>query len=143
DNAQVESQVEVLHSEGIANDVIGSLGLVKDPEFQASGSEYERQRETLARFEDALGARRVGQSYVIEVSFRSRDPAKAARIVNAVTAAYLRDQLKAKEDVAKEASNWVEGQITDLGVKLNAAAAAAQEFRVSHGINETGGSTSQ
>ena len=143
DNAQVESQVEVLRSENIANEVIGKLRLIDDPEFRASGTEYERQRATLGRFEDALTARRVGQSYVIEVAFRSRDAAKAARIANAVTAAYLHDQQQAKEDVAKQASEWVEAQITDLGVKLNTAAAEAQQFRVSHGINETSGNNGQ
>lgn len=143
DNAQVESQVEVLRSERIANDVIGRLGLVDDPEFRTSGTAYERQRATLTRFEDALSARRVGQSYVIEVSFRSRDPAKAARITNAITDAYLRDQQVAKQDVAKQASDWVEQQIADLGVELNAAAAAAQAFRVSHGINDTAANNNQ
>jgi Mrp family chromosome partitioning ATPase/LPS O-antigen subunit length determinant protein (WzzB/FepE family) len=143
DNAQVESQVEVLQSERIANDVVGRLGLVNDPEFRTSGTEYERRRATLSRFEDALSARRIGQSYVIEVSFRSRDPAKAARIANAVTDAYLHDQQQARQDVAQQASDWVEKQITDLGVQLNAAAAAAQDFRVSHGITEAGGNNNQ
>jgi uncharacterized protein involved in exopolysaccharide biosynthesis len=143
DNAQVESQVEVLRSEGIANDVISKLGLVDDPEFRTSGTTYERLRATITRFEDELSARRVGQSYVIEVTFRSRDPAKAARIANAVTAGYLRDQQQAKQDVAKAASDWVEAQIEALGVKLNAAAAAAQDFRVSHGLSQANGSNSQ
>lgn len=143
DNAQVESQVEVLRSEGVANDVISKLGLVDDVEFRTSGTTYERQRATIARFEDALSAGRVGQSYVIEVSFRSRDPAKAARIANAVAAAYLRDQQQAKEDVAKAAGDWVEAQIEELGVKLNAAAAAAQDFRVSHGLSQANGSNNQ
>jgi Mrp family chromosome partitioning ATPase/LPS O-antigen subunit length determinant protein (WzzB/FepE family) len=137
DNAQVESQVEVLRSERIANDVIANLGLINDADFSHPGTDYERQRAVLAQFENALSARRVGQSYVIEVSFRSRDPDKAARITNAVTDAYLRDQQQAKQDVAEQASQWMEKQITDLGVQLNTAAAAAQEFRVSHGINGT------
>jgi Mrp family chromosome partitioning ATPase/LPS O-antigen subunit length determinant protein (WzzB/FepE family) len=143
DNAQVESQVEVLRSERIADDVIAQLGLVGDPEFQASGTDYERERATVAQFGSALSARRVGQSYVIEVAFRSRNPEKAARIVNAVTDAYLRDQQQAKQDVALQASQWMEKQVTDLGVQLNAAAAAAQEFRVSHGITETTGGNGQ
>jgi len=138
DNAQVESQVEVLQSERIANDVIAHLGLVNDPEFLKPGSDYERQRATLGQFEGARSARRIGQSYAIEVSFRSRDPEKAARITNAITDAYLRDQQQAKRDVAQQASQWTEDQITDLGVKLNAAAAAVQQFRVSHGITDTG-----
>lgn len=143
DSAQVESQVEVLESERIARDVITKLDLINDPEFRQSGSDYERQRAALAAFENALSARRLGQSYVIEVSFRSRDPEKSARIANAVTSAYLRDQQQAKQEVAQQASLWMENQITDLGVQLNAAAAAAQTFRVSHGITEIGGNNSQ
>lgn len=139
DNAQVESQVQVLQSERIANDVIAALGLTNDPEFRgsAAGSDYQRQHTTVDKFESALTARRVGQSYVIEISFRSRDPAKAARITNAITDAYLQDQRQAKRDVAKEASQWMEDRITELGVELNTAAAAVQQFRVSHGIIET------
>jgi Mrp family chromosome partitioning ATPase/capsular polysaccharide biosynthesis protein len=138
DNAQVESQVEVLQSERIATDVIAKLDLINDPEFRKSGTDYERQRAALVEFENALSARRIGQSYVIEVSYRSRDPEKSARITNAVTDAYLRDQQQAKRDVAQQASQWMENQITDLGVQLNTAAAAVQAFRVSRGISETG-----
>ncbi|HEV2185708.1 MAG TPA: GNVR domain-containing protein [Stellaceae bacterium] len=138
DNAQVESQVEVLLSERIGNVVIAALGLTNDPEFGGSGSsDYQRQRTTLDKFEGALSARRVGQSYVIEISFRSRDPAQAARITNAITDAYLKEQRQAKSDVAMEASQWMEDRITELGVELNTAAAAVQQFRVSHGIIET------
>jgi Mrp family chromosome partitioning ATPase/capsular polysaccharide biosynthesis protein len=143
DSAQVETQVEVLLSQRIANDVITKLGLINDPEFHGSGSSYARQRAVLAHFENSLSARRVGQSYVIEVSFRSRDPEKAAQIANAVTDAYLRDQQQARQDVAVQASQWMEKEIADLGVQLNAAAAAAQEFRVSHGITESAGNNSQ
>lgn len=143
DNAQVESQVEVLQSERIANDVIAQLGLINDPEFRTSGSAYERQRAVIGHFESSLSARRVGQSYVIEVTFRSRDPGKAAQIANAVAAAYLHDQQQAKQDVAEQAGRWMESQIADLGVRLNAAAAAAQEFRVSHGITETANNNGQ
>src|SRR4051812_48058795 len=44
DNAQVESQVEILRSERIAGDVIASLQLADDPEFRSdpTPSEYER-----------------------------------------------------------------------------------------------------
>jgi len=138
DNAQVESQVEVLQSERIANDVIAKLDLIDDPEFRRPGTDYERQRAALAQFAGALSARRVGQSYVIEISFRSRDPEKAARITNAITDAYLADQQQAKQEVAEQSSKWMEKQITELGVQLNAAASAVQQFRVSHGISDAG-----
>ena len=143
DNAQVESQVEVLRSERIANAVIAKLDLIDDSEFRKSGTDYERQRAALGQFESALSVRRIGQSYVIEVTFRSLDPEKAARIANAVTEAYLQDQQQAKRDVAQQAAQWTEDQITALGIQLNNAAAAVQQFRVSHGIAAVGGSSDQ
>lgn len=165
DNAQVESQVEVLRSERIANDVINALDLTKDPEFRGetaadrdappdrgsandkgkggSAADFERKRIVLARFLDALSARRIGQSYVIEVSFRSKDPEKAARITNAITAEYIHDQLQAKADVARQASDWMEGRITALAQQLNNAAGAVQRFRAANGILDTPGSSSQ
>jgi capsular exopolysaccharide synthesis family protein len=138
DNAQVESQVEVLRSERVANDVVTALDLESDPDFRSSSAstDYERHRIALARFRDGLSTRRVGQSYVIEVSYRSTDPDKAARITNAITAAYIRDQLSAKTDVAQQASQWMQERVSELSVKLNTAAAAVQKFRAEHGIND-------
>src|SRR5262249_42887908 len=63
---------------------------------------------------------------------------KAAQVANAVTDAYLREQQNAKRDAAQQASKWMEERIADLGVQLNTAAAAVQQFRVSQGIADTG-----
>jgi Mrp family chromosome partitioning ATPase/LPS O-antigen subunit length determinant protein (WzzB/FepE family) len=138
DNAQVESQVEVLRSERVANDVIGVLGLEHDPDFHSedASTDYERHRVALVRFKDGLSTRRVGQSYVIEVAFRSTDPEKAARITNAITAAYIRDQLSAKTDIAQQASEWMQERVTELSAKLNSAAAAVQKFRAENGVSD-------
>ena len=138
DSAAVESQVEVLRSEGIANKVIAALGLANDPEFQSddAGSEYVRQRTALMRFRDALSARRIGASYVIEISFRSTDPHKAALITNAITAAYFHDEFEAKAARSRQASHWMEEYVAKLGAELNTAASAAQRFRRENGITD-------
>jgi Mrp family chromosome partitioning ATPase/capsular polysaccharide biosynthesis protein len=136
DNAQVESQVEILRSERIASQVIDRLNLTEDAEFQASQapSKFEQHRLAVAAFVNALGVRRVGQSYIIEISFSSRDPEKAARIANAIADAYIHDQLEAKADAARQASRWMEERLTQLGRQLNAAANAVHEFRTANGI---------
>jgi capsular exopolysaccharide synthesis family protein len=93
DNAQVESQVEVLRSESISNEVIKSLNLVNDSEFvkpDLAEPDSERLRLAMAAFNQRLNVRRLGQSYVIEVAFRSRNAKKAATIANAITDTYLR-----------------------------------------------------
>jgi capsular exopolysaccharide synthesis family protein len=137
DSAQVESQVELLRSERILGDVIGSLGLANDSEVRSDAtlSEHQRQNHLLNRFRNALTTRRIGQSYVIEVSFLSTAPEKAARIANAIADAYMRDQRRAKADVARQASDWMQQRVEEVGIQLNAAAAAVQKFRATNGIS--------
>ena len=92
DQGQVESQVEVLRSKKVADDVIRRLNLTSDPELvpaKAPGDAAERFRMASEEFASRLNVRRIGQSYVVEVSFRASNPEKAARIVNAVDDAYL------------------------------------------------------
>jgi Mrp family chromosome partitioning ATPase/capsular polysaccharide biosynthesis protein len=136
DNAQVESQVEVLRSERIASEVIDRLNLTQDVEFRASQAQstFEQHRHAVAAFVNALAARRIGQSYIIEVSFSSLDPEKAARITNAIAEAYIQDQLQAKTDAARQASQWMEERLTELGRELNLAANAVHEFKTANGI---------
>ena len=92
DQGQVESQVEVLRSKKVADDVIRRLNLTSDPEFvpaKISGDAAERFRVASEEFGSRLSVRRIGQSYVVEVSFRASNPENAAQIVNAVDDAYL------------------------------------------------------
>ncbi|MGL4635489.1 MAG: GumC family protein [Beijerinckiaceae bacterium] len=133
DNAHVESQVEVIRSERISLAVIRQLGLTADPEFRGEtdpGSEAERLRPSIRNFAERLGVRRIGQSYVIEVAFRSEVAGKSARIANAVVEAYLLDQIDARAETAKQGTRWLQSRIDEMSVQLRNAARAVQEFRL-------------
>jgi Mrp family chromosome partitioning ATPase/capsular polysaccharide biosynthesis protein len=139
DNAHVESQVEVLRSERISIAVIRQLGLTADPEFRGAidpGTEADRIRPTIASFSERLGVRRLGQSYVLEVAFRSHVAAKSARIANAVVDAYLQDQIDAKAQTARQGTEWLQARIEELSVQLRDSARAVQQFRA---IRDGGG----
>jgi capsular exopolysaccharide synthesis family protein len=141
DTAEVESQVQILKSERIAAGVVDALQLTEDPDFQdvKAATEFLKRRVAIARFAADLTARRVGESYMIEVSFQSSNPEKAERIVNATADFYMQDQLEAKRDVARSAGQWMQDHISELGDQLNAAAAAVQKFKRDNGISDTGG----
>lgn len=136
DNAQVESQVEILRSEHIAGEVVSRLNLTEDPEFGASQSKSNAEQRSLAiaKVGKGLAVHRIGQSYVIEVSFSARDAEKAARITNAIGEAYIQDQLQAKADSARQGSQWMEQRLIELGRQLNAAANAVHQFKTANGI---------
>ncbi len=52
----------------------------------------------------ATSVGRAGQAYVLSISVVAVDPARAARLANAITDAYAVDQLDARLDATKRAS---------------------------------------
>lgn len=99
---------------------------------EAAKAEAEARRLTLALFQSKLGVNRVSVSYVIEISFVSRDPEKAAEIANATADAYLQEQLLSKVAAMEEGNKWLEYRLNELRRKLNAATQAEQAFRARH-----------
>jgi uncharacterized protein involved in exopolysaccharide biosynthesis len=146
DAAQVESHMAVLRSEKIALAVITKLGLQEDPEFKRghnilrdfflSGhredSAYSKERYAIAAFAKWLSVHRVGLSYAIEISFSSTNPERAAQIVNAVTEAYVRDQLDSKSEAARQGSKWLEERIAGFRSQMNLATKKVQAFKAKH-----------
>jgi len=153
DTAQVESQIAVLRSERIADTVVERLNLMSDPEFEprkgglsnfirrllgwhdpAAGpdSELAKKRAAISAFENGLDVGRVGMSYAIEIYFSSNDPAKAAKIANAVTEAYVNDQLESKAQTSRQGSEWLEERIDQLRAQMNIASKKVQLYKASH-----------
>ncbi|PSO16476.1 polysaccharide biosynthesis tyrosine autokinase [Bradyrhizobium sp. MOS003] len=160
DSATVETQVEILNSENISLAVIRELRLTEDPEFTAGGgligaimssaaglfsgvqpppSELELTRGALGRFSGSRQVKRLGRTYVMEISFTSRDSAKAARIANAIADAYIVDQLEAKYQATRRASVWLQDRIKELRIQASAAQRAVVDFKIANNIVDTGG----
>jgi succinoglycan biosynthesis transport protein ExoP len=157
-NGIVESQVEVLQSEGVAREVVRNLKLADDPAFLANGysligsivgpieklftpalpetaeSHDSAAAELLVKMVDV---RRIGMSYVLDLSVRSTDPAMSARLANAVVGAYVEAGLSAKSDNTKRASTWMEQRIGQLHDQAIAADQAAQTFKATAKIVDT------
>jgi succinoglycan biosynthesis transport protein ExoP len=159
DTAQVESQIEVLKSENVAAAVVKSLHLTEDPEFVGSGagllgalfsfvlspfesdqaaSEFELYRRAIGTFQNRLSVKRVGLSYVMQISFDSYDPERAAQIANAVADAYIDDQLEAKYQATRRAGAWLQDRIKELREQVSNAERAVVEFKQKNNIISTG-----
>jgi len=160
DAGAVQTQVEVLKSQNISLAVIKAQNLTNDPEFTSRGSglfgaladfiesgftfnntpsEAELTRKALSAFEARRAVERVGITYVMEVSFRSADPDKAARIANAIVEAYIADQLDAKYQAAQHAGVWLQARIAELRMQASAADKALVDFKDKNNILNTGG----
>lgn len=114
DNARVESEVEILKSQRVLVDVIRGENLLADPEFGVKVSLKDRIFSALRlpveppptgdallaniikKLEKAVSVKRNGLTYLISVGVESEDPQKAARLANALTDAYIRQQISSK-----------------------------------------------
>ena len=160
DTAAVATQVEILSSENVSLAVIKDLKLTEDPEFVGKGagllgallnlisssfdsgaavSEAELQRRALASFESRRKIGRVPLTYVMEISFRSLDRGKAAQIANAISDAYIVDQLEAKYQSTRRASTWLQDRIKSLRADTSTSVQALVEFKRKNNIVESGG----
>lgn len=90
---------------------------------------------------DRLTIRRVGLTYVMNVSFASEDPAKAARIANAYVERYLLEQLETKFDATRQANEWLNVRLGELRGEVQAAEAAVAQYQSANNLLSASGTT--
>lgn len=162
----VDTQVEVIRSRGVAEWVVRTLQLDRDPEFAPSlkgslgaranalarggakgtaATVDERARVRHERIVDnllgPLNVRRVGTTYVIAIDYTFPNPAKAAAIANAFADGYLRDDADAKLSVDRDATDLLNSRLTDLSARAAQDTAAVQQYRIEHSLLATSGNT--
>jgi polysaccharide biosynthesis transport protein len=86
----------------------------------------------------AITAARAGQGYLLNIAATSVDPARAARLANAVADAYVVEKLDARFDSAKRASAWLSDRLVELRQQLHDSEEAVAQFRVDHKLPQTG-----
>lgn len=91
----------------------------------------------IRRLLQTLSVRRIGITLVMEINVNSLDPVKAARISNAVADAYLVEQLEARYDAARRASDWLSERLAGLRDQLQESERKVAEYRTRFGIIDT------
>ena len=87
-----------------------------------------RERTAVEAFIKRLTVVREDVANVINVTFESEDPIKAARIANAVADTYLATSLEAKSRSTKIANQWLQDRLMKLRVQTVDADRALQPF---------------
>jgi len=92
---------------------------------------------TIENLKAALTVTRVGQASVIAISLTSIDPAKAARLANAIADAYVVDKLDARFEAAKRASTWLSDRLVELRQQLRQSEEAVARFRAENNLSSS------
>ncbi|MBD8904094.1 hypothetical protein MBTS_17895, partial [Methylobacterium bullatum] len=150
----VESQTRLITSSSVLRRAVDATGLTKDDEFAgASGGMVSKiaaalglgspaappdaegeANAAIALLQQRLSVRRTGRTYVIDVSVWSRDAAKAARLANAVVAAYLAEDAASRTEAANRANSGLTARLGELRNALNAAENRVQAYRAETGL---------
>jgi uncharacterized protein involved in exopolysaccharide biosynthesis len=94
--------------------------------------------EVVERFLANLKVERVDLTYLVDISYQSRDAQQAAAIANAVGKAYIEQQSKARQDATRGANLWLQAQIDQLRDKVHSAEQAVLQYRLDHSVVQVG-----
>jgi uncharacterized protein involved in exopolysaccharide biosynthesis len=84
-------------------------------------------------FENSLVVEPVGGRVVL-IKFSSTNPTRAATIANAVAGAYITDQLDAKYEANRVATNWLQKRQEQLQQQADGAQRAVEAFKKQNNI---------
>lgn len=145
----IESQVHVIASDGVLTKVVEREKLGDDPEFGAAplgvvamiadalGIERapsDVARRALLTLQKRVDAKRLDKTSVINISAWSKDPQKAARIANAITAVYFERQAEAKAQAANRANSALLTRLSELRDLALQSEAAVEAFKARNEI---------
>ncbi|MBU2581873.1 MAG: polysaccharide biosynthesis tyrosine autokinase [Alphaproteobacteria bacterium] len=159
DTAAIESEAEVIASRNVLLKVIERLNLRNDPEFSTSGlfsppteadaqslepangisepakeTAIPRRDQFATAFARNLEVSRVRNTLLLEVTFTSSDPDKAALIANTIAEVYIAEQLAAKSDLSQTATNLLDGHLESLRKRVRDAEARVEAYKAEKNI---------
>ncbi|MFL6415713.1 MAG: GumC family protein, partial [Bryobacteraceae bacterium] len=149
--ADIQTQIKILQSRTLMENALSKLNIKSERGLAPHADERsiwtrffesaptEDKQETLV--EKALKSLKVtesGQTRIVDVSFEGSDPALAARLVNALTAEYIEQNLKARWEINHRTSEWLGGQLDEQRAKLRQSEDALQAYARQKGLMYTG-----
>lgn len=162
DSSIVDTEVEVLKSRTLAEKVVSSLHLDVDPEFNPALAPPGLRQVVLGPITGLFGKRaahppsaaarqivqgkvvdavlkrlkvaRSGLTYVISISFQSKSPEKAQLIADTYADKYLLEQLDAKFDATKRATDWLNSRLSGLRQQAETSDAMAHQYEAANGL---------
>jgi len=160
----IQTEIEIIRSAALLGRVSDKLHLDLDPEFGAVrrsviGDLIQRGKEMVSKYvpfrkapdtpanaDNGPRSRAItaltrnlttlarGRSYVIAISMDSNDPVKAKRILDTITDYYIVDQLQAKLDANKRATDFFNDRLEELKRNVEVSERAVAAFREKSGL---------
>lgn len=141
--AYQQTQYKILQSRTLAEKVVLDLKLYRYPEFYQARSWFglfrsdpiklppgldtppdtsaDYYRNAVANFMNSVDVNAVRSTNLVNVTFDSGDPQLAARVANQLGDDYIDENLQVKYDETMRASQWLDGELSKLKIKMEQA----------------------
>ena len=138
-SATVDGEIEILKSNDLIKSLVAAEGLIADEEFGLQPGRFDELRKMLGlsvdqtqdpdkvvrgvvgRVADAISASRRGRTYLIQLSFMSESPEKAAKLVNALAKHYIQSQVQKKIETTLVARDIIAARVVQAKEELELA----------------------
>lgn len=159
DQSTINTEVEVLRSRGLIEDLVFDMKLLEDPEFNTrlqpspqlslgravsfirnSFSEPEAAVQiseraildaTINQVLNSISVSNLRQSFVFEITATTEAPEKSAKMANRLSELYIQDQISVKFNKTEQATSWLSERVSGLQIELETAEAELKEFSTS------------
>lgn len=114
-------------------DIMTKFGLYSFPDqtepLSVTVNSERIRRNAIKKVGRSIRLNPLGRSRVIEISYISASPQTAASIVNRIAEQYIVDQLEAKLEATRAATNWLSTRVSELQLGLQSAEEAVETAR--------------
>ncbi len=171
DTAAIDSEVELIKSNAVADRVVKQLHLDGDPEFNGSAAAHGtigqlkamlhiggdqnpdaaaggsplaaqlKEQSLVNAVLSKLNVQRVGTTNIIKVTFTSTSKTKAALLANTWAQAYIQDKDDSYQAANSQANGWLSSRIDDLRKQVEDADRQVQEYKIAHNLLSADGAT--
>ena len=149
DTAAIDSQIKLFTSQTVLSRVAAQTDLKSDPEFNGTRRSLLQRilhpaynavdGVDLKSLEDAITIKRPERTYVVQIDVLARDPKKAAAIANAVTQAYIDDQIASRVGAAQEDTQFVSQKLDKLSTEIRDIDTKIEAYKARNKIIESTG----
>ena len=130
----VDTQVEIITSRSMAEQVAGTLGLDRGlDEFELRGVIDGLQRD--------VSAERTGQSYALAIGYTASEPEAAAQIANEFARQFANWELNSNKMRNVEARDMVRQRLGELRQQAQSDTQALQQYRIANNLLSTSGAS--
>ena len=148
DRGVIDGQIELMRSASLARRLIKELGLFKGKTVAsatepgatpvAGGPPLGIADELVELFLANLKVERVGQTFLVDITYQGANAQETAAVANAIGKTYIQQNQLAKIEATREANRWLQAQIDQMRDKVRAAEQRVLQFRIDHNLIQVG-----